>query len=372
MPDTQNQAIISRFVKKGTIRLVLSDLYREDAIGNFVLALKDLFAAQAVPCAIYSERSGKDIEINGTYDDLLADVCQDDILFYQLSNIDSRFDELLSVNCRKLFYYHNITPGHYFAPYLPEVAKKLNLGREQFKQLNRVQAILANSEYSLREVAPFVSDEAYLNVVPPVTAKIVKRLQPETKPTFPNFLPTGTRYLIMVGRIVPHKRYEDAVDIFEHLTELMPSLHLVMVGSWCIPYVKQLRAKLSKSKVTKDHIHITGQLPIKELQSAMHYSSGLLCTSRHEGFGVPVLEAMGTGLPVLAHDHPAIKELLGDTGFLFDSENPNKAAVAITAILNDRLTCIKIIQAQKERYQKIMQKADGTKIFRALANILKA
>lgn len=356
----------------GTVRLVVSDLYREDAIGNFVLSLHSLFEKKGIPSAVYAERNGNDITTNGTYTDFLSHVRSEDVLFYQLSNIDRRFHELMDSLCRKIVYYHNITPGHYFAAYLPDVAKRLDLGREQFARLNEVDALLANSRYSLDEVAPFARTGIHMKAVPPVTPDIVERLQPTDRPIFPDFLQQGTPYLIMVGRIVPHKRYEDAITIFSHLAQLLPDMHLVMAGSWCEPYVNSLREPLATTGSLADKIHITGPLPTAALQNALHFASGLLCVSRHEGFGVPVLEAMGLGLPVFAHDLPAFDELLKGAGRIFDSRHPQEAAASIAEVLNDREIGKAIVKAQKKRYVEIMRKADGKMILEALESVLQS
>ena len=348
---------------------MVSDLYREDAIGNFVLGLHSLFEEKGILSAVYAERNGKNITTNGTYTDFLSHVRSEDVLFYQLSNIDRRFNELMDSECRKIVYYHNITPGHYFAPYLPDVAKRLDLGRKQFVRLNEVDAILANSEYSLAEVTPFATEHTHIKAIPPVLPKIVERLQFPTIPTFPSFLPDNAPYLIMIGRITPHKRYEDAVHIFTRLRQHIPEMHLIMAGSWCDPYVKKLKKDIKNCNETAGFIHLTNHISTKALQSALHFAQGLFCTSAHEGFGVPILEAMALNRPVFAHKQPAVQELLDGTGVTFDASNPEKAAELIANILDSRDSLATIKTRQRRRYETIITSADGCKVLEALKAI---
>lgn len=348
----------------GTVRLVLSDLFREDAIGNFVLGLEQLFIDAGILCKIYAERSGADTHIAGTYSDFFAEVEEKDLLFYQLSNIDKSFDRIVSVPCKKLFYYHNITPGYFFEPYDEALAMRLDQGREQFSKLHRVDGMLANSQFSLKEVIPFLREGAYANSVPPVTASVLSRLSFSSANS--ESFPIESPFLLMLGRLVPHKSYDDAFLLMDILRNDYPDMHLYCVGAQYSPYVQKLKKKTESAK----YIHLTGQIPSTRLQSFFSHAQGLLCMSDHEGFCVPVLEAMGLGVPVFAHSQDAVKELLGGQGCLLEKHNLVESSQRIVEILKSPSKKDALCAGQKQRFTDVMKRADGQRILYAVAQVV--
>ncbi len=84
-----------------------------------------------------------------------------------------------------------------------------------------------------------------------------------------------------------------------------------------------------------DAVTFTGTVSDEELVAAMARADVLVMTSRHEGFGVPALEAMSLGLPVVANDAGALPEVVGDAGLLVDARDPYALAGAVARVLGD-------------------------------------
>jgi glycosyltransferase involved in cell wall biosynthesis len=77
----------------------------------------------------------------------------------------------------------------------------------------------------------------------------------------------------------------------------------------------------------------------------MARSDVLVISSQHEGFGVPILEAMRASLPVVANRTGALPEVVGDAGVLVDARNPYELAGAVAAVLGDRSRRERLVQA---------------------------
>lgn len=342
------------------LHLVTSDLYHGDAIGNFVLTVHDKFLGQGLNVQLYAERHDTRISDIQPYAAFFANVKRGDTLFYQLSNHDPAWPRLMAVSCRKVVYYHNITPGHFFAPYSQETATQLDAGRAALALIASAHAVLANSQYSLAEVQPFLAPATLQGVIPPFLPVFIEDLS-KLGPSR-NVKP----YLLTLGRVVPHKHLEAALKIFRYVHEHLPSLRLVVAGSLYEPYAEVLRKRISEDPQLSDAVQLTGALPIEEIRALFASGTGLLHTSAHEGFCMPVLEAMLAGLPVFAHAQKAVCETLGGTGILFDADKPEQAAKHIVRILNDPPARQALIATQQARGREVVNQANSDTLSRFL------
>jgi glycosyltransferase involved in cell wall biosynthesis len=346
-----------------TIRFVVSDLFSGDAIGNFVLAVRSMLERQGLPTAVYAERFDEGLKGVKPYGDFFKDVRLNDTLFYQLSNCDPAWPELMKAPCRRIVYYHNITPGHFFAPYSPETAALLDAGRNCLALICSSHTVLSNSRYSLAEVEPFLSPEVERRVFPPF---LKGKISPSPSLDTPS--PPKDQYLLVLGRVVPHKRVEEAIKIFACVREKIPALRLVIAGSQYEPYQEKLQALISADRTLTEAVAFTGPLAAEQISSLLSKASGLMHTSAHEGFCMPLLEAMLAKIPVFAHGQPAVKETLGGVGVVFDAGLPWEAAERILNILNDPQKRSSLVEAQSRRAEALLGQADGKVLSGILEN----
>ncbi len=114
-----------------------------------------------------------------------------------------------------------------------------------------------------------------------------------------------------------------------------PAATLDVVGRPVVPtYTAALHRYIDEMGL-HDAVTFTGAVSDEELVAAMARADVLVVTSRHEGFGVPLLEAMSLGLPVVAHDAGALPEVVGDAGLLVDARDPYALAGAVARVLGD-------------------------------------
>jgi glycosyltransferase involved in cell wall biosynthesis len=102
-----------------------------------------------------------------------------------------------------------------------------------------------------------------------------------------------------------------------------------------------------------DAVVFTGYATDAEVAAAYTTADVLVVTSEHEGFGVPVVEAMAAGLPVVAYDQGAVPEVLGDAGVLVASRDPYTLAESISRVLADPTRRTKLAEAGRRRFAEL-------------------
>jgi glycosyltransferase involved in cell wall biosynthesis len=146
--------------------------------------------------------------------------------------------------------------------------------------------------------------------------------------------------VLFVGRLAANKRVSVLVEALAELRERDPEVHAVLVGDNTDLYADQeaLCRELAQEKGVADRLHILGQVSEEELAQAYHSADALVIPSVHEGFCVPVMEAMHAGLPVIGARAAALPETIGPAGLTFDPDNPKDLARQIRRVLPNHET----------------------------------
>ncbi len=139
-----------------------------------------------------------------------------------------------------------------------------------------------------------------------------------------------TRYIIYVGAIQPRKNIGALIDAFESLKrdEVYKDLELVIAGEqgWLF---KGVMKKIKNNK----SITATGKFFPKDLPSLLSRAEAFVLPSLYEGFGLPVIEAMACGIPVVAADNSSLSEIVGESGLLYKPNTPDSLANALREII---------------------------------------
>jgi len=246
------------------------------------------------------------------------------------------FRELQALEPRLALVYHNFSPPEPFARFAPEVADDLIRGRWELAQLrDRVELAVAVSEFNARELHELGYDRVV--VVPPTPdVDRLDRVVPDPA-MLARISSWGPGPLVLcVAQWLPHKRIERvlaAVAVLQQ--EYLPQARLAVVGVERFPeYAAALRA-FSRSVGLADP-HVLGRVSDAEL-AALYLRARAFCTlSEHEGFCVPVVEAMALGVPVVASARAAIPDTVGVAGVLVDDpDDPVLVAGVLHHVLTD-------------------------------------
>ena len=137
-------------------------------------------------------------------------------------------------------------------------------------------------------------------------------------------LPPDVPFIVFVGGLAPHKNLHGLLDGFERALSQgrVPNLHFALVGDFSgagfFSNYDSLYDRVQGSSMLRDRVHFSGFMPDEDLVAI--YSSALAAAmpSYSEGFGLPAVEAMACGAPVLSSDRGSLPEVVGDAGLYFD------------------------------------------------------
>lgn len=152
-------------------------------------------------------------------------------------------------------------------------------------------------------------------------------------------IPAEATLLIYVGGMNAHKNILGLLRAMPSVVTRDAAVHLAIVGDtsgkgfW--DNVPELREFVRTHPPLSSHVHFTGYLSDPELVELMNGAAALVFPSLWEGFGLPAVEAMSCGVPVLASDRGSLPEVIGDAGLFYDPEDPNAIADCLNRFLAD-------------------------------------
>jgi len=331
------------------IHQILPCLSAGDAIGNHTLEIQEILRRWGYTSHIFTDDIHKEVRsFAKPYVQYKRYSSPDNLLIYHFS-VGSPVSELVkTLPDKKILIYHNITPPEFlrgFEDYTYEVLRK---GRDELKTFRGLcHLALGDSEFNRREleeigfrptgVLPIIVDfEKYKT--PPRSAIITKYQD-------------GYTNLLFVGRIIPNKRQEDVLLAFYFYKKYInPKSRLFLVGLNGIERYDLLLGELIRRLKLED-VYFTGKIQFDELLAYYTVSHVLLCMSEHEGFCVPLIEAMYFKVPILAYKAASIPYTLGNSGVLVHSKKYEEIAEMIHLLVEDQDLRTKIIQSQLRRLE---------------------
>jgi len=222
---------------------------------------------------------------------------------------------ILHLRCRRAVVYHNITPARLY-PHAP-FGEALVSGRAQLKAMaNHLDVAIADSEFNAQELRA----NGYQNVhVVPLFVDPERFASDRADPTELKRLRQKQPVVLSVGRVLPHKRFEDLLAMQAELLRLQPHAQLVIAGEYQSgnSYFRQLRTRVRKLK----NVEFLGKVSHPKLVAAYRAASVFVSMSEHEGFGVPLVEAMAAEVPVMAFGAAAVPETMDGSGVVFTEKH---------------------------------------------------
>lgn len=250
----------------------------------------------------------------------------------------------------RVLQYHNVTPARFFAPYAPALFRLASLARAELATLARVcDVALGDSEYNRQEleelgfrrtgVVPIAVDTDRLTYAPP-------------NPVLEDILDDGLVNFLFVGRIAPNKRIEDHIRLAEQYKRYIDAYYrFIFVGRYDVvpQYYAMIRSLLAEYKMLEDRFIFTGPVPDAELAAYYRASSVYISLSEHEGFCVPLVEAMAMDVPVLAYSAAAVPDTLGGAGIQFAPKDLEYAAELLGMLAFEDSPRDEVVAGQRRR-----------------------
>ena len=260
--------------------------------------------------------------------------------------------------------YHNITPPEFFRGVNERVASLCARGREELASLRPTcRLALGASEFNRQELTAlgFQTIGTLPYVVDPVRyeQRPVRRLGHEYGDGWTN--------LLHVGRLVPNKRLEDVIKVFWFFRrKINPKSRLILVGIDTDMEIYSFALQNLVRDLDLQGVVFAGQATERELATYYRLAHAYVCMSEHEGFCVPLIEAMHFGVPVIAYAAAAIPETVGDAGALvFEKRFPEIAELVALACEEGNLRR-SLVEAGRERARAFQPDAIRPRVQRLL------
>ena len=271
----------------------------------------------------------------------------------------------------RVLQYHNITPASFFAPYDAGLFRLAALGRQELRSLvGHVDLALGDSEFNRQELEELGFGPTG---VMPIAVNLARITSAPRRPALEKILGDGLINILFVGRIVPNKRIEDHIRLAEIYKRYVDSYYrFIFVGRYDgLPrYNAQVRALIGEFKMLPDRFWFTGPVPDEDLAAFYRWADVYVSLSEHEGFCVPLLEAMAADVPVLAYAAGAVPETLGGAGMLFAPKDLEIAAEMLGTLVYDRAVRDRVIEGQRRRLQDFSPARIEASLMRALQQVL--
>ncbi len=310
-----------------TVDIVLPELGLHDATANHSLLMRDLLEADGDRVRIVVERPTPRDEPVVLLDDWEADA---DVTVLQHAIGSEAANTVVKRRLPVVVNYHNVTPLEFVEAWEPQLIAGLRWGRSQLHQLAPLAVRgVADSQYNAAEMR----EARFRDVtVVPVLWQLPEQAAVTSSPAGD----AGT--VLFVGRVAPNKCPHDLIAALAMLVERRPAARLVLVGSVASDrYHRSLQALADRLGVA-DRVTFTG--PVSERDLIEHYTSAdvFCCASEHEGFCVPIVEAMHHGVPVVAFAAAAVPETVREAGVLLADKSPSTFAAAIDTVMSNPRT----------------------------------
>jgi glycosyltransferase involved in cell wall biosynthesis len=310
-----------------------------DAVSNDVFGMYNVLKGQNYNAGIFveniltSEDNVKNIEC-------VSDFIKksDDLLIYHVSTEWPKGMDILSnLDCVKIIKYHNITPPDFFYNFSSDHVANCGGGLKQLRTIANLDLdmCLNDSLFNMKEMISIGVDALKCYVVPPFNN--IERIK-ELKPDFDVLKKynDGRVNILSVGRIAPNKGFEKLIEAFAFYNEhYNPESRLIIVGNKQTPlsaYVNYLDNKVSQLNL-QDRVLFTGKVNDEELKSYYLVSKIFALTSYHEGFCVPLVEAMSMKIPVVVYNSTAVSDTVGGAGIVWDDLDSSLFASTFNEII---------------------------------------
>jgi glycosyltransferase involved in cell wall biosynthesis len=236
---------------------------------------------------------------------------------------------------------------------LPSVARYLNSAVP--RSVASANAILVDSQATQRDLQRLLAvDPARVTVVYPGVSTAFQRLPPEATASVRQDLGLPERFLLFVSTLEPRKNVPRLLEAYASVLAELEHMPLVLAGrkGWMYEAIFEAIERLN----LQAHVRLLNYVDDKVLPSLYNLAWAFVYPSIYEGFGIPALEALACGTPVLTANNSSLPEVVGAAAVLVDAHNVESIASGLQQIthnqqLRDRLHVAGPIQAQAFTWQ---------------------
>jgi glycosyltransferase involved in cell wall biosynthesis len=357
------------------IHQILTTASPGDAVTNAALQLREVLRrvspSDIYACHVAPELAGDVLELKHYARRASAGPGRNVLVYHASIGNRDVLSFLLQRPERLVMQYHNVTPARFFSPWDPSFARLLQDGRQQLDSLRtRVALTMADSHFNASELEAIGYRD--VEVVPPLAD--VNRLQAVAahEGTARHFREVVTGPVVLfVGQLLPHKRPDLLVQLAHLLsTYHEPEARVVVVGNARLEPYRLALARYIR-ELNLPNVWITGPVPTAQLVAFYEAADVFVTMSEHEGFCIPLVEAMVFDLPVVARSYGAIPETLDRAGVLLPANaGPQLACEAVVDLLGSAKRREAVVHSGRQRLASFDPDAERALFLDHLARVL--
>ncbi len=229
--------------------------------------------------------------------------------------------------------------------------------KKALKKADHIITVSQNTKKDVQEKFKF-----YKNPISTIYNAADETYKPVAKEKLTNFIKKTNlpkHFFVAVGTLIPRKNYPNLIKALALLHKTHPGYQLMIVGGkgW---QEQEIHDLITQNYLSKK-VHLLGYLSTTAIRNLYNLAKALVFPSFYEGFGIPPLEAMKSGCPVITSYTSSIPEVVGDAALLINPESPEEIATAMKKLIENEelaesLRNKGLAQAQKFSWQQSAEK----------------
>ncbi len=351
-------------LKKTSFYLYAPNFLQGDAVGNYLAQIARILEAHGIRFSIHVKGPVENVEYAGRITSRLPAPDAEGVHWFQYPGYYPFLKQIESCRDRRIFDFHGVTPAGLWAD------KDLDLSHRHVSLAGRADRVLVHSDYmggellAMQDLPRERVQTLYLGVDTdqfrpgPRDTTLLEMLGMECQIV-----------LLFVGRLATSKRID---LLIRALARLSPEYSLVVAGDNERPeYAEVMEAclRLAVELKVEGRVAFAGRVSDRRLSALYRSADVFVSASLHEGFGMPFLEAMASGLPCVGAEIAAIPEVEAGAGLLFEPENPEDLARQVMLLCGDVTLYRSCVQKGLDRAQALSLQALEENLCRILATV---
>lgn len=348
---------------------VLAGYAEGDAISHEARLLRDIFRALGHDSDIFADTACIAPSARDTCKPLSEmAAAQPSVLLHHYSIASPAVDEFMASSAKKILVYHNITPPQYFNGFSDELVRSLNQARNAVGPTARAAtAVWANSEFNAKEIRALGIPDVKVLELPFTPSTVAIPPDPYIASRFAGQL----KNILFVGRIAPNKRVEDLILAFAWYNQTInPYSRLLIVGSQRSAPRYYMMLRMLANELNLNNVCFEGFASPEGLSAYYDAADLFVCASEHEGYCLPLVEAMYKRVPVIARAAGGTPEAMDGAGILYDDLSHNELAGLMDRALSDDRLVGEVLASQDKRIERALARDMQDEVSKLLAGVL--
>ncbi|HET9732494.1 MAG TPA: glycosyltransferase [Acidimicrobiales bacterium] len=342
-----------------------------DATGNHTLQVRDALRAAGLESEIFVEAVPPELEHEVHLFGEFRAFARGSVLLYQMAVGCVLADFVYARSEPLVVYYHNFTPLHYYRRWDPSVVKALRWGRSQLDLLvPRTSLALGVSTFNEEDLQ--AAGYGRTDVAPLLLDLDASQAEPDPA-TFSRLMEekaSGGVDMLFVGRLAPNKAQQDlikALAVYRRVYD--PKARLRLIGRPATDTYGTALDRFVDAAGVSGAVEIVGGLTQAQLSAYYRAADVFVSASEHEGFCIPLIEAMNHDVPVVAYASSAVPETVGDAAVLLPGKAAPVMAAAVHRVVSDPDLRSGLIRRGRARVEHFSLPRTRRRLIEALAPI---